>query len=114
MLDALVRAVAVVADRRADPGHLAGGDRRADARAADEHAALGASLLNRLADLTRLVGVVDAHRVGVRAEVDHLVPVERLEHRFAQVHAAMVERDSDLQETRSRSAVARATTLSRL
>ena len=70
-------------------------------------------VLDRLADLARLVRVVDPHRVGVGAEVDHVVPVERLEDRLAQVHAAVVERDRDL-HTRSSSAVARATTLSRL
>ena len=41
VLDALVRRVGVVADRGADPGELAGRDRGADARAADEDAALG-------------------------------------------------------------------------
>ena len=65
-------------------------------------AALGLAALNRLADLARLVGVVDPHRVGVGAEVDHLVPGERLEHRVAQVHAAVVERDRDLHRTSTR------------
>ena len=102
MLDPLVGAVEVVADRGADPGHLAGGDRGADARAADEDAALGPALLDRLADLARLVRVVDAHGVGVGAEVDHLVPGERLEHGFAQVDAAVVERDRDLHRTSTR------------
>ena len=91
-----------MADRRADPGQLAGGDRRADAGAADEHGALGLAALDRLADLARLVGVVDPDRVGVGAEVDHLVPDKRLEHRVAQVHAAVVERDGDLHRTSTR------------
>ena len=39
-----------MADRGADPGQLAGRDRRADARAADEDAALGVAALDRLAD----------------------------------------------------------------
>src|SRR3954454_15453012 len=54
VLDALVRAVGVVAHRRADAGHLARGDGRADAGAADEHGALGLPALDRLADLARL------------------------------------------------------------
>ena len=69
MLDALVRGVRVVADRRADARELAGRDRGADARAADEHAALGVSGADRVADLLRLVGVVDPHAVVVGAEV---------------------------------------------
>ena len=64
--------------------------------------ALGVAALDRLADLARLVGVVDPHRVGVGAEVDHVVPGERLEHRVAQVDAAVVERDRDLHRTSTR------------
>ena len=60
----------VVADRGPDAVKLAGGDRGADAGAADEHAALGVAGADRLADLARLVGVVDADGVGVGAEVD--------------------------------------------
>src|SRR3954453_7008607 len=44
VLDALVRGVDVVADGRANPGDLAGGNRRADAGAADQDAAVGAAL----------------------------------------------------------------------
>ena len=64
MLDALVRGVGVVADGGADAGELAGGDRGADARAADEDPALGPATLERLAELARLVGVVDP-RLGL-------------------------------------------------
>ena len=67
--------------------------------------------LDRLAELARLVGVVDPHRVGVGAEVDHLVRDERLEDRVAQMHAAVVERDRDV-HTRCQQRCARATTLS--
>src|SRR5579885_2403670 len=81
VLDALVRAVDVVADRRPDAGHLAGGD--------------GLAALDPLADLARLVRVVDAHRRVVRAEVDHVVVGERSEHRLAELDAAVVERDRD-------------------
>ena len=78
VLDALVRRVDVVADRRADPGDLAGGDRGADARAADEDAALArAPRGSPSPTLARLVRVVDAHRVGVDAEVDRLVAARR-------------------------------------
>ena len=60
-------------------------------------AALRLAAKNRLAELLGLVRVVDPRRVGVRAEVDHLVPraVELLEQAFAQLHAAVVESDSD-------------------
>ena len=51
------------------PRELAGRDRRADARAADEHAALGVAGADRVADLLRLVWVIDPHAVVVRAEV---------------------------------------------
>src|SRR5919108_2399786 len=56
VLDALVCGVDVVANRGADPRHLAGGDRRADPRAADEDRALGVAAPDRLADLAGLVG----------------------------------------------------------
>src|ERR1051325_1985125 len=60
VLDALVRGVRVVADSRSDAGELARGNRGSDARAADEHAALGLAGADRLAELACLVGVVDA------------------------------------------------------
>ena len=52
--------------------------------------------LDRLADLARLVRVVDPDLGGVGAEVDHLVARERLEDRLAQGDAAVVESDGDL------------------
>src|SRR5262249_10248924 len=58
VLDPLVRAVEVMADRCADPGHLAGRDSRPDSRAADEHTALGPAGLELLTDLLGLVRVV--------------------------------------------------------
>jgi hypothetical protein len=67
-----------VADRGADAGKLAGGDRGADAGTADEHAAGGLFAEDRLPDLARLHRIVDANRVGVGAEVDDVV-TERLE-----------------------------------
>ncbi len=73
MLDALVRGVHVVADRGANPGKLAGGDRSADAGAADEDSALCVAAEDRLADLPRLVRIVDPHGVRVSPEIDDLV-----------------------------------------
>src|SRR5205823_1292200 len=114
VLDALVRGVPVVADRGADARHLARGDRSADARSAHEHASLRAAGEDRLADLASLVGIVDPHGVGVGAEVDDLVAVraQRLEDCIAKMDSAMIEGDGDVHDTRSRSASARATTLS--
>ena len=65
--------------------------------------------LDRLAELARLVRIVDPDRVGVGAEVDDLVPDERLEHRVAQVHAAMVESDGELHRTSTRAICPRRT-----
>src|SRR3954447_8646802 len=64
VLHALVRGVDVVAHRRADARDLAGRDARADPGAADEPAALRAPAPDRVAELARLVRVVDPHRVG--------------------------------------------------
>ena len=96
MLDRLVGAVEVVADRRADAGQLAGRDRRARAGAAHEDPALGLAALDLLADLARLVGVVDANVGAVGAEIDHVVARESLLDRVAEVDAAVVEGDGDL------------------
>jgi hypothetical protein len=119
VLDALVRRVDVVADRGANAGDLARGNRRAHTRAADEDAALRAPVPDGRAELGRLVGVVDPHCVGVRPEIDDGVPVriECLEDLVAQMDSAVVEGDCDLHNacsyaTRVRSARARATTLS--
>ena len=54
---------------------------------------------DRLAELARLVGVVDTDRVEiVRAEIDDHVPrrLDRLQHDVAKLHAAMVECGRDL------------------
>ena len=79
------------------PAQLAGGDRGADAGAADEHAALRLAVLDRLAELARLVRVVDPHRVGVRAEIDGLVAqgLELVEDPLAELDAPVVERHGD-------------------
>src|SRR4051812_31389580 len=96
VLDRLVGAVEVVADRRADAGHLAGRDRRARSRAADQDPALGLAALNLLAHLARLVRIVDANLGAVGAEVDDLVARERLADGVTEVHATVVECDCDL------------------
>src|SRR5918999_1312801 len=59
VLDTLVRRVRVVARRGANTGEFAGGDRRANARAADQDTTLGSARFDRLADLPRLVRIVD-------------------------------------------------------
>src|SRR5438105_5004340 len=102
VFDALVGGVRVVADRGADPGQLAGRDRGADARTAHEHRALGVAALDRLADLARLVGIVDPNCVGVRPEVDHLVAGEHVEDSLTQVDAAVVEGHRDVHSTSTR------------
>ncbi len=73
VLDRLVGAVEVVADRGPDARQLAGRDRGARPRAADEDPALGLAALQHLPDLAGLVRVVDPHLGGVGAEVDHVV-----------------------------------------
>src|SRR2546423_5980997 len=74
VLDALVGGVDVVADGGADPRQLAGCDRSAHTRSADQHATLGVSAEDRLTDLARLVGIVDPNGVGIGSQVDHLMP----------------------------------------
>src|SRR5262245_34974224 len=97
VLDALVRGVGVVADCRANPGQLAGGDRRADARAADENAPFGISRADRRAQLLGLVGVVDPDARVVRAEVYYLVAerLDRGDHRAPQFRSPMIEGHCD-------------------
>ena len=102
-----------MAHRSADASDLRSRDGRSHARPADEHGPLGGAAVQRLADLARLVRVVQPHGVGVGAEVDDVVAVhsENVENGLAKVHAAMVERDGDShQPTRVRSASARSTT----
>ena len=101
VLDALVRGVAVVADRGADAADLRGGDRGAGARAADEDAALGASAHDRPADRLRDVRVVDPGLLRVGAEVDRLVTGgrDRGEDHIPQADAAVVEPERDLHLT---------------
>jgi len=73
MLDALMGGVNVVAERGADAGDLVRRDARADAGAADEHAALRPAIPHPRAD-----GLGDIREVdgvgGVRPDVLDLVP----------------------------------------
>src|SRR5215208_2860865 len=101
VLDALVRGVGVVADRGADPGELARRKRRADARAADEHASLGVAGTDRFADLPRLVRIVDPDAAVVGAEIDDFVAqgADLLQHGLAQFHAPVIERSSNAHQS---------------
>src|SRR4051812_32290305 len=83
-------------DCGADSDDLARRDRRSRSRAADENPALGGTRLDRLADLSSLVGVVDANRSVVRTEIDHIVAREHLEHTLPQRDAAMIKGNRDL------------------
>ena len=55
---------------------------------------------DRRGDRLRDVGVVDANRVGVHAEVESLVPeaLDGAEDRVAEAHAPMVEAEGDLHQ----------------
>ncbi len=101
VLDSLVGGVDVVADGCPNPGDLARGNRRADAGAADEHAALGLAVLDRGAELGGLDGIVDPHRVGVGAEVHDLVSgtAQRLEELVPEMDASVVERHGNFHAT---------------
>ncbi len=95
VLDALVGGIRIVADGSADPRQLRGGDRGADTGAADQDAALGLPRADRLAELARLVWIVDPHGTVGDAEVDGIVAEnsELLEHALAKLRTAVVERD---------------------
>src|ERR1051326_3396186 len=102
VLDALVRGVRVVANGRANPGDLARRHRSAHSRAANEDGALGVAAANRLADLPRLVRVVDARLGLVRAEIVRFVTkCSKLgEDALPQLDAAVVEGNRDLHQDR--------------
>src|SRR5688500_2566770 len=97
VLDALMGRVRVVADRGADPRQLAGRDRGAHAGATDEHGALRSTRPDRIADLLRLVRVVDPRLGRVGSQVHRLVAelVDDREHALAQLDPTMVEGDRD-------------------
>jgi transketolase len=95
VLDALVGRIDVMANRSADSDELAGGHGGSYAGSANEDSAVGVAVLQRLAELPRLVGVVDRLGIGIGAQVDRLVAqrVELGKNRLAQPHAAVIERD---------------------
>ena len=96
VFDALMRGIRVVAHGRAHAGDLAGGDRRADAAAANQHAALGQAVGDREPERERVVRVVDGIR-RVRADVEHVVSVttEALGDVLLQGVARVVRADDD-------------------
>ena len=73
VLDALVRGIRVVADRRADAAHLVGGHARPDPGAADEDPALRRAALDRLAEALREVRVIVGRVRAVAPEVAELM-----------------------------------------
>src|SRR2546423_9833233 len=91
VLDALMGRVDVVANGGADPGELAGGDRGAHTRSADEHTTLGVPAEDRLAEFARLVRIVDPDGVGIGSQVHQLMPGKRLEDGVTKTDAAVVE-----------------------
>src|SRR5262245_35855901 len=84
--------------RGADAANLRGRHRRAHARPTHEDAALRVSPEDGLADLPRLVGIVDAGRRGVGAEIQRVVTERGQlgEQPLTELHAPVVERDGDL------------------
>ncbi len=90
--------VRVVTDCRANTGNLAGRDRGTDAGAADEDAALRATVCNRIAELACLVRVVDARLGTVGAEIDDVVPErsQLVEDARAEHDSAVIECDGDV------------------
>jgi hypothetical protein len=97
VLDTLVGGIDVVADRRANPRKLAGRDRGSDTGAADENAAVGVAVEDGLADVPRLVRVVDPRVDGLDPEDDDLVAEigDRLQDARPKLDAAVVEGDRD-------------------
>ena len=73
MLDALVGGVRVVADGGADAADLVGGDARAHAGAADQHAPLDLTVAHRVAEPLGEVRVVVVRVRAVAAEVLHVM-----------------------------------------
>ena len=77
--------------RGADAGDLVGGERHADAGAADQDAAIEFAGRDRAPDLGRVVGIVDRLvRVGAEVAVRRAQLVERVLDQFLQLEAGMV------------------------
>ena len=100
-----------MAEAGADSGNLIGRDRRANAAAADQYAALGRAIADRLAHRLGKVGII--HRsVAVGADIDYVmlemtqIAGDRLFH----FEAGMVRTDDNAHRYFRSSAVARSTT----
>src|SRR6266550_3552781 len=102
VLDALMRGVDVVTGRSADSRQLGGSDRGAHAGAADEDPPLGFAVPDHLADLARLVRIVDPLGGRVGAEINRLVAqcLELTENTIAQGYAAVVKGDCNPHQDR--------------
>src|SRR5262249_26547419 len=97
VLNALVGGVSVMAKAGADAGNLVGGDRGADAAAADQDAALRFALQHAQRDSLSVVRII--HRPGaVRADVDEFVAelAQVGYQQGLQFEAGMVRADGDL------------------
>ena len=91
VLDTLVRGANVVAEPRANPPHFIGGDRRAHARAADQHAPLRTAIEHRAAYLFGEVRIIYRVRCG-GPYVENLVSLagEVIREIFLQIQTGMV------------------------
>ncbi|MEN3311198.1 MAG: hypothetical protein V7645_527, partial [Actinomycetota bacterium] len=96
VLDALVGGIDVMADGRADPRQLAGGNRCAHTGTANEDSTLGLPAEDRLADRPGLVRVIDSLRVRIGAQVHHEVSGEHVEDCVTEMDATVVECDRHL------------------
>src|SRR5580700_1448319 len=124
VLDALMSRVVIVAHAGADAGHFVGGNANADAAAADEDAAFGASQLESAADSLGEISIVGG--LGVeRAKIDDVVtePLQIATDFLLEGITCVICSDGELHSyfsasagsdfrARSTSALARATTLS--
>ncbi|GBC78425.1 hypothetical protein HRbin08_01920 [bacterium HR08] len=96
MFDALARGIRVVAQPRANPRHLIGGDRGADAAPADEDAALGSPLQEGVRDGFGVVGIV--HRIrALGPQVFHIMPelAQMGDEHLLQLETGMIGSDDD-------------------
>src|SRR5262245_56754271 len=102
-------------DRGAHAGHLVGGDRLADAAAAEDDAALGAAAGDALGDREAVVGVVDRRLGGVRAEVlDLVAETAQLRHEaLLELEPGVIAADGDAHPAWPKPSRARAAALRR-
>ena len=91
VLDTLARRVSIVAKPGADSGKLVGRHRRADAAAANQHAAFGSAVEHSPPDRLGKIRIV--HRsVAIGAFIDHLMslPAQILGNDLFQIEAGMI------------------------